>query len=66
MYIIIIRKSFYRIFFYFWMRPKGCVPSEDELNEFVNNVIDKEHPQTVSLNIFLPHLEKQILAFRFI
>lgn len=45
----------------------GCVPSEDELNEFIREVVDHDKDEnTVMLSDFVSYLEKQILALRYI
>lgn len=42
----------------------GCVPTEEELIEFTSLVESQNEPNTVDINVFVPHMEKQIRAFR--
>jgi len=44
----------------------GCVPTEEELNEFTNIVENQNEPNTVDMNVFVPHMEKQIRAFKYL
>ena len=44
----------------------GCVPTEEELNEFTSIVENQNEPNTVDINVFVPHMEKQIRAFKYI
>ncbi|XP_015365777.1 PREDICTED: EF-hand calcium-binding domain-containing protein 2-like [Diuraphis noxia] len=47
------------------IRYLGCVPTEEELNEFTNIVENRNAPNTVDKNLFVPHMEKQIRAFKY-
>ncbi|XP_060874730.1 dynein regulatory complex protein 8-like [Metopolophium dirhodum] len=47
------------------IRYLGCVPTEEELNEFANIVENQNEPNTVDKNVFVPHMEKQIRAFKY-
>lgn len=42
----------------------GCVPTEEEINEFTDIVKNQNEPNTVDINDFVPHMEKQIRAFK--
>lgn len=44
----------------------GCVPTEEELNEFTNIVESRNEPNTVDTNLFVLHMEKQIRAFKYL
>ncbi|KAE9544324.1 hypothetical protein AGLY_001503 [Aphis glycines] len=47
------------------IRHIGCVPTEEELIEFTSLVESQNEPNTVDINVFVPHMEKQIRAFRY-
>ncbi|XP_060833774.1 dynein regulatory complex protein 8-like [Rhopalosiphum padi] len=47
------------------IRHIGCVPTEEELIEFTSLVENQNEPNTININVFVPHMEKQIRVFRY-